>query len=107
MRAIVRRAGQLELDENWPEPELGPGLTLVKTLACGICGSDLHALDHLERMAEFSRRSGSASGLDASRGIVFGHEFCGEIIAHGPGATSSLAPGTRVVAMPFAAGPKG
>ena len=107
MRAIVRRAGKLELNENWPEPAPGPGQTLVKTLACGVCGSDLHALDHLERMSEFSRRCGSASGLDASQGVVFGHEFCGEIIAHGPGSTSTLAPGTRVVAMPFAAGPSG
>ncbi|MFD2677868.1 zinc-binding dehydrogenase [Camelimonas lactis] len=107
MRAIVRRAGKLELNGNWPEPTPGPGQTLVKVLACGVCGSDLHALDHLERMSEFSRRCGSASGLDASQGVVFGHEFCGEIIAHGPGSTSTLAPGTRVVAMPFTAGPNG
>lgn len=107
MRAIVRRDGRLHLDLNFPEPVAGPGQTLVKVLACGVCGSDLHALDHLERMAEFGRRSGSASGLDPSKGIVFGHEFCAEIIAHGPGAAGTLPPGTRVVAMPFVAGPDG
>lgn len=107
MRAVVRREGRLELEEDWPEPQPGPGQTLVKTLACGICGSDLHALDHLERMAAFSRRMGSATSIDPARGVVFGHEFCAEIIAHGPQTTGRLPPGTRVVAMPMAMGPDG
>lgn len=107
MRAVVRRGGKLELDSNWPEPVPGPGQTLVRTLACGVCGSDLHALDHLERMASFGRRAGSASSLDPSRGVVFGHEFCAEVIAHGPQTEGRIKAGARVVAMPFAIGPRG
>ena len=41
-----------------PDPKPGPGEVLVKTLACGICGSDLHALKHAERLVEGARRSG-------------------------------------------------
>ena len=43
MRAAVMREAQLVVD-TVPDPEPGPGEMLVRTLACGICGSDLHAL---------------------------------------------------------------
>lgn len=49
MRAVVMRDKKLVVDEI-PEPQPAPGEVLVKTLACGICGSDLHALKHAERM---------------------------------------------------------
>ena len=41
MQAVVMRNRKLLVDEV-PNPEPGPGQALVKTLACGICGSDLH-----------------------------------------------------------------
>jgi threonine dehydrogenase-like Zn-dependent dehydrogenase len=45
MRAVIRRAGVLVVDDMaTPIPQAGQ--ILCKTLACGICGSDLHALDH-------------------------------------------------------------
>jgi len=43
MRAAVVRDRRLVV-ADMPAPEPGPGEVLVKTLACGICGSDLHAL---------------------------------------------------------------
>jgi threonine dehydrogenase-like Zn-dependent dehydrogenase len=43
MRAAVMRKGALVVDEV-EDLRPGPGQILVKTLACGICGSDLHAL---------------------------------------------------------------
>jgi len=43
MRATVMRNKKLVVAEI-ATPEPGPGEALVKTLACGICGSDLHAL---------------------------------------------------------------
>jgi threonine dehydrogenase-like Zn-dependent dehydrogenase len=49
MRAAVMRERRLVVDEV-PEPVPGPGQVLVKTLACGICGSDLHALEHADQM---------------------------------------------------------
>ena len=41
--------------------------------------------------------------MDLSRDIVMGHEFCAEIVDHGPGTTKSLKTGTRVCSMPRAA----
>ena len=49
MRAVVMRDKKLVVD-TFPDPEPAAGEVLVKTLACGICGSDLHALKHAERM---------------------------------------------------------
>jgi len=100
MKAVVRRNKQLVCDEI---EELVPaeGQVLVKTLACGICGSDLHALHHMEHMVDLSRRAGGMdSGFDPRADTVFGHEFCAEILDHGPGAQKTLKPGTRVVSMP-------
>lgn len=100
MRAVVRRGPELVCDEVAdPVPESGQ--VLVKTLSCGICGSDLHALQHAGRLAELARRAGAGSVMDPSRDIVFGHEFCAEILDYGPGAARSLPPGTRVVSVPF------
>jgi threonine dehydrogenase-like Zn-dependent dehydrogenase len=46
---------------------------LVKTLACGICGSDLHARKHVHRMVEMSKRIPGRKPMDLTRDIVFGH----------------------------------
>jgi threonine dehydrogenase-like Zn-dependent dehydrogenase len=101
MRAVIRRNKQLvcdEIGELAPEP----GQVLVKTLCCGICGSDLHALHHMEHMIDLSRRAGGAdSGFDPTADTVFGHEFCAEILDHGPGSPKTLKAGTRVVSMPL------
>ena len=47
MRAAVVRDKRL-IVADVPVPAPGPGEVLVKTLACGICGSDLHALRHAD-----------------------------------------------------------
>lgn len=106
MKAIVRRDRRL-VNEEIAELAPGPGQVLVKTLVCGICGSDLHALHHLEHMVETNRRSGAADTLDPSADIVFGHEFSAEILDHGPDTARTLKPGTRVVSVPMALGPAG
>jgi threonine dehydrogenase-like Zn-dependent dehydrogenase len=85
------------------DPEPKPGQVLVKTLACGICGSDLHALKHADRMLEVQKRSGAGlGGMDPTRDVVMGHEFCAEIVDHGENCSKSLKPGTRVCSMPVA-----
>ena len=98
MRAAVMRGGALVVDEV-AEPAPRSGEVLVQTLACGICGSDLHLLGHTE---EFSAAAGELSGstLDPNRDLVMGHEFCAEIVDHGPGAARSLPVGARVCSMP-------
>lgn len=106
MRAVVRRNRQLVCD-TIADPQPGQGEVLVKTLACGICGSDLHAVHSFENMLELSARSGEPPRTDPSRDIVFGHEFCAEILDHGPGAQKLLKAGTRVVSMPVVMRPEG
>ena len=101
MRAVIRRDKRLVCDEI-AELTPGAGQVLVKTLACGICGSDLHALHHMEHMIDLGRRSGAPdNGFDPAADTVFGHEFCAEILDHGPGSTKALKAGTRVVSVPI------
>jgi threonine dehydrogenase-like Zn-dependent dehydrogenase len=99
MRAAVMRKQKLVVD-NVPVPEPGPGEVLVKTLACGICGSDLHALKHAERLVEMSRRAGAPFVMDLNRDIVMGHEFCAELVDFGPNTQRRLKPGQRIASMP-------
>src|SRR5206468_10681477 len=66
MRAAVMRKHQLVV-ADLPLPAPGPGEVLVKTLACGICGSDLHALKHAEKFVEAGRRAGSRLDRKSTR----------------------------------------
>jgi len=95
MRAAIFRNGEIVVD-TLPEPKPAAGAVLVKTLACGICGSDLHARKHAHRMAEFSRHLPGRKPMDPSRDVVFGHEFCCEILDYGPETQRKLKAGTRV-----------
>ncbi len=106
MRAAIMRDRKLVVDEI-AEPEPGPGQVLTKTLACGICGSDLHMLKFADRMVEIAERSGQPARMDLDRDIVMGHEFCAEILDHGPGTQKTLKTGTRVCSMPLLVGADG
>ena len=106
MKAVVRRGRSL-VEADIPEVQAGQGQVLVKTLVCGICGSDLHALHHLEHTVDMGKRAGAPDTIDITKDLVMGHEFCGEILDHGPGTTGQLKAGTRVVSTPFAIGPEG
>lgn len=99
MRAAVMRNKEILVDDiTVPAP--GPGEVLVKTLACGICGSDLHTLKHAEKLVEVARRSGGPFIMDLTRDIVMGHEFCAELVDFGPDTQRRFKPGARVCAMP-------
>jgi threonine dehydrogenase-like Zn-dependent dehydrogenase len=98
MRAVIRRAGALVVDEM-AVPVPAAGQVLCKTLACGICGSDLHALDHYDHMIELGERLGSPGHMKRGADTVFGHEFCCEVIDNGPGG-GRFKPGARVVSIP-------
>ncbi len=99
MRAVIRRAGELVVGEM-TAPTLGVGQVLCKTLACGICGSDLHALDHYDHMIDLTARLGVTSAMAKGADTVFGHEFCCEVVEFGPGTERRFKPGARVVALP-------
>src|SRR5204862_4445928 len=51
MKAAIFRGGDIVVD-TLPVPVPGQNQALVKVLACGICGSDLHAAKHAHRMVE-------------------------------------------------------
>ncbi|MBZ5698193.1 MAG: zinc-binding dehydrogenase [Acidobacteriia bacterium] len=99
MRAVVMRKNKLVVD-NVPVPTPGPGEVLVKTLACGICGTDLHALRFAETLGGGLARSGGLYGMDPNRDVVLGHEFCAEVVDYGPGTRKRFKPGTRVCSIP-------
>src|SRR5258708_13506804 len=99
MRAVVMRNNKLVLD-NIPAPIPGPGEVLVKTLACGICGTDLHALKFAEALVASARVSGGIFAIDPNRDIVMGHEFCAEIVDYGPATRKRFKVGTRVCSTP-------
>jgi threonine dehydrogenase-like Zn-dependent dehydrogenase len=101
MRAAVMRGTDLTV-EDVADPVPGEGELLVRTLACGICGSDLHALRHGVQMVEMSRLSGAPFVMDLDRPVVMGHEFCAEVLDTGAAAGSAVAPGDRVVSIPMA-----
>jgi threonine dehydrogenase-like Zn-dependent dehydrogenase len=106
MRAAVVRDKRL-IVADLPVPVPAPGEVLVKTLACGICGSDLHALKHADRFAAAYRRPDGKQILDFARDVVMGHEFCAEIVDHGPNTARRLKAGTRVCSMPVLQRPAG
>jgi threonine dehydrogenase-like Zn-dependent dehydrogenase len=108
MRACVMRGGQLVVDDV-ADPRPGPGQLLVSTLACGICGSDLHFLRHAPKMVGLTEELAPSLGdlgpvlapsVDLGSDIVMGHEFCAEVLEAGPDSTGPP-PGTPVVSLPI------
>jgi threonine dehydrogenase-like Zn-dependent dehydrogenase len=100
MRAAIFHDGRIRVD-TVPDPVPEQGQVLVKTLRCGICGTDLHAAKHTRQFVDLSRRSGNRFGMDPARDVVFGHEFCCEVIEYGPNTPKRLKPGTLVCSMPL------
>jgi threonine dehydrogenase-like Zn-dependent dehydrogenase len=100
MRAAVFRQGDFVVS-TLPDPVLAEGQVLVRTRACGICGSDLHAAKFPREFADVARRSGGRFTMDADRDVVFGHEFVGEVVANGPGTEGRFRPGALVTSMPL------
>lgn len=105
MRAAVMRRQQIIVDQM-AVPEPGPGQVLVKTLACGICGSDLHMLRHGPRLAAAADPGDRIlQGMDFAHDVVMGHEFCAEIVDFGPDCQRRFKPGQKVSSIPVMLGP--
>lgn len=100
MQAVILNNGGLELAEV-PRPEPGPGEVLVRTLANGICGSDLHCVTHSHALAAGVKAVTGGDMLDPDRPVVLGHEFVAEVVRYGPDTRGALAFGTRVVSPPM------
>jgi threonine dehydrogenase-like Zn-dependent dehydrogenase len=96
MRAAVLRGGSVEA-RVIDDPVPGPGQLLVRSLACGICASDLHFMDHPEAGAD---DDSGMSVYDTDVDIVMGHEYCAEVVGYGPGTERRIPVGTRVSSLP-------
>jgi hypothetical protein len=83
------------------DPDAGEGPVAVDVLRRGICGSDLHARKHCDELADVMTETGYPDFMRSNQSVVFGHEFCGEVLDHGPGTRKSPRAGTPVVAMPL------
>jgi threonine dehydrogenase-like Zn-dependent dehydrogenase len=103
MRAAVLRGGTVQA-RVIDDPVPGPGQLLVRSLACGICASDLHFMDHPETGAE---DDSGMSTYDQDVDIVMGHEYCAEVVGYGPGTDRRIPVGTRVSSLPILATPAG
>jgi threonine dehydrogenase-like Zn-dependent dehydrogenase len=100
MRAAVYRKGEIVVGTA-PDPVPGKGQVLVRTLACGICGSDLHFRHHAHSFVDVAVRAGAgAFAMDLDRDIVLGHEFCAEVIEYGPDTERRFKAGTPVTSVP-------
>lgn len=77
---------QMRIEER-EIPTLGPKEVLVKVMACGLCGTDMHIFN------------GGKYTDDDFKDIVLGREFSGEIAAIGSDVTS-IKLGTRVAVNP-------
>ena len=100
MKAVACKEAELSVVER-ETPTPGKGQVLVDVLRCGICGSDLHARHHTDELGAVMEETGYDGVISASQEIVFGHEFCGEIVDHGPGSRKDAPSGTHVVAFPL------
>lgn len=99
MRAVVCHDSRLTVREQ-PSPDPQKGQLLLNVKACGICGSDLHARQHTDELADVVRRLGYEHIADASQPFVLGHEICGEVV-ESPGL-NRWKEGDLAVAMPMA-----
>jgi threonine dehydrogenase-like Zn-dependent dehydrogenase len=82
--AVYKRQNEMAVIDV-PQPTAGPGEVVLKVHDCGICGSDLHAVQY---------------GFGMPPDSVMGHEFCGEIVEIGP-RINGYAIGDRVTSLPY------
>ena len=86
MKAAVYRKKDEMAVVDVPTPIAGDGQVVLKVHNCGICGSDLHAVQYGRMPAD----------------AVMGHEFCGEINELGAGVDGYRL-GDRVTSLPYIA----
>ena len=73
MKAAVFYGKQDLRIEDIPMPVPGHGEVLIKVMACGICGTDVHIFH------------GDEGAAQTPAGTVLGHEFAGEVVGLGEG----------------------
>lgn len=88
MRAAVLHGAKTIKIESCPQPELKPGMVLLRVRQVGICGSDLHYFEH-----------GYCAAFVPTRPFILGHEFTAEVAGLGDGV-DTVTVGARVTANP-------
>src|SRR5262245_55957493 len=106
LKAAYMRSGNLEVGAL-PDPVPKDGEVIVRTLACAVCASDLHVLQHGRQLTEWSRAENGPFKMDLDRPVVLGHEYCAEVIDYGPGTNRALPVGTLVTSSPVVIGAHG
>ncbi|WP_238473488.1 zinc-binding dehydrogenase [Nocardioides cavernaquae] len=100
MKAAVCQHGDFTV-QDVPRPEPGPGQLLLRVVRAGICGSDLHARQHADQLAELAGELGYDTIMRPEQQVVLGHEFLGELVAYGPKTRRRWKKGARIVALPM------
>lgn len=100
MRAATCTGGEFAV-EQVPLPEPGPGQVLLRVVRTGICGSDLHARQHADQLADVADALGYPTLMRPADRVVMGHELLGEVVSYGPRTRGRWKPGTRIVALPM------
>lgn len=85
--AVLHGANDIRI-QDYRQPELAPGMVLIRNRNVGICGSDLHYY-----------QEGFCGAFVPDRPFVLGHELSGEVAAAGDGV-HSVRPGQRVTVNP-------
>ncbi len=85
--AVMRKTFEIEMEER-PVPEISGDEVLVKVMAVGICGSDIHYYEH-----------GRIGPYVVEKPIILGHECAGIVVEVGE-RVEGLKPGDRVAIEP-------
>ena len=100
MRAVACQNAELSVVER-AAPRPVRGQVRIGVVRCGICGSDLHARTGSDAWADLAARMGYHRLARSEQSVVYGHEFCGQVLEHGPGCRRTVTDGALVVALPL------
>ena len=100
MRAVACADTRLSVVEL-PDPSPDKGQLVLGVLRCGICGSDLHAREHCDGLAEVMEELEYDEFMRRGSSTVLGHEFVGEVRERGRGVRKEFREGAHVVSFPL------
>ncbi|WP_176594379.1 zinc-binding dehydrogenase [Sphingobium sp. EM0848] len=100
MKAVLCCGGDFDIADV-PDLRPGTGQVLLNVSRAGICGSDVHLRTNLDHFAHAAAAVGGDAFAEGKNGVIFGHEFSGEVTDYGPDTHRRWKPGTLMVAMPM------
>ncbi len=100
MRAVSCADATLSVVEL-PDPTPAKGQLVLDVLRCGICGSDLHAREHCDDLAEVMVELDYGQFMRRSTPTVLGHEFVGAVRERGRGVRREFKEGAHVAVFPL------